>query len=339
MAIGLGVALLLLLFGACNGASPGDTGDTAAPGDGGSTGDGGSGDGGAGDGGDASCTDCTLEDALAFQLTVQLDVLSQPQRAGQDTMLDWSALEHDMFGRVVDPVDDIDGVTLYRFDGIDQDALLDGFGNDALQQSWVTAFWTCAPVDARCGLSTFDLVGHPFIPAADFVADTGPWLLVLTSAGNGGVRSLALIEPRDDVTAGRVEVGDQTAVATLDIDLDAARLVVPVATPTLSLDWSALTVNGWGHTLEHQRLDLLRLDRLELAADQLASAIPGLDAHATDSWTADIAGLQALAFSDLQGDNAFAGIDADGTWLVTAWCTTCSLDLPRLAVLLAPGAN
>ena len=81
----------------------------------------------------------------------------------------------------------------------------------------------------------------------------------------------------------------------------------------------------------------LQGDALEL--EQLPTVLFDLDRAAAARWTAPVAGRTSLSFAALEGSGAFTGVTADGTWLLTLICSTCTNPAPKAAVVLRPGGG
>ncbi len=286
---------------------------------------------GGGDTAAAGCSDCALSDADSFSLQVDLAIATTALPAGQDAWLDWSALTTDILERPVARCEDLDAVTLSLFPQATPEEVTAGLAMDHLEAGSIGALWQCTPTSCACALSDFSFVGHPLVPKGDFTEGRGTWLLSLSGGDAAGLRGLALIDAQADATATTLQVEDHTSAASVSASFSAPLLVAPDAV----LDWTGLTADGWGQALELHRLDRIRLDAVALSADALAGRLLDLNALAAPSFEADIEGSTSLSLETLTGG---AGLVAapDATWLLTLWCSTCSLDLPRVGVLLAP---
>lgn len=263
-------------------------------------------------------------------LDVSLEVELTRLTSGADAALGWASLTEDVLGRPLTACEQVDTVRLYRFDGVSERALLDGLSQDRLSAD-PSAIWSCEPTACGCQLSDFSFVGHPMFPSSHFVDDGSLWMLVLAESSPARRVGLALLAPDADVVADVVDVSDRST------QLQArAKLTVLAAGEgaALRVDWSQLTVDGWGNPLDHQQLDTFTLDRVE--ADARDVELLSLAAASSERWTLAKAGATSVVLSEMVGERLFPGVDGDSSWVFTAGCSTCSLDLPRVAVLLAP---
>lgn len=287
---------------------------------------------------EAGCRSCAIGDASSYSIEVRLNVQRAPLAAGREATLRWSELRHDIFGRELDPLTDLQSATLFRFNGLDQRALLADLSDNRLRQETVGAFWSCDPYGGACALSSFSILGHALIPATDFVDDLGLYLLVLSSGGAGGIRSMIFLDPTATFGPSNARVLDGSASAFVLPDLSPPEAITVASGPEIELDWSSLTMDAWGDPMLPARLERLRLDRLPVDPLELGLRLAELEALSVESWETPIVGRSALGLEELQGETPFLGVDEQSTWLATAWCDTCLFDLPVFAVLLGPAS-
>lgn len=284
------------------------------------------------------CRSCAIRDAHSYSIELRLKVQRAPLAAGRDATLRWSELGHDIFGRPLDPRTDLVSATLFRFHDLDPGALLADLSENRLRQETVGAFWSCDPQGGACALSSFSILGHALIPSTDFVDELGPYLLVLSSGRDGGIRSMIFLDPGPIGGPSTARVLDGSAHAQILPDLSPPDALFLASGPEVELDWSALSLDAWGDPLQASRLDRLRLDRLALDPVEIGTHLAELESLSQESWEAPIAGRSALRLGELQGETPLLGVDAESTWLATAWCDTCLFDLPVFAVLLRPAS-
>ncbi len=294
-------------------------------------------DSGSGTGSDGGCSHCAILDEHNFALDVSLQVAATELEQGGDASLDWTELHNDLLSRPIAACEDLGTATLYLFPEVTREAILEGLANNDLDSRAVSSLWSCSTSTCGCSLSEFAYIGHPLLPEVDFVAGRGEWLLSLSGAGGGALRGLAFVVPREGAGVAVLSVDDQTAQleATAALSLD-ARLSV-ASHGDILLDWSAMEHDGWGRPLELHRLDRAQLDRLDLEPSDPSSWLLALDSLSRQRWTATVTGANSLSLSALAGEQPIPEVDGQSTWLFTLWCSTCLLDLPRVAVLLGPG--
>jgi hypothetical protein len=265
-------------------------------------------------------------------LDVTLSVEHSPLASGEDADLRWDTLSEDLVGRPVQSCAQVDVVKLYRFEGVSKDALLDALAQDRLPADPVV-IWSCQPVDCGCALSDFSFVGHPMFPSSHFVDDGSLWMLTLAADSPARRVGMALLSPTSGDTTSEVSVTDQTSQISVTAELPVLSVSADAG---LGLDWSALTVDGWGNPLEAHSLDAFALDRVAAGPDVVEQQLLSLSSISAERWTLSGAGGAAIQLSEMAGERPFPGVDASSSWVFTAWCSTCVLDLPRIAVLLTP---
>jgi len=280
------------------------------------------------------CLECPLLDEHNVPLEMTMDAEATPLQQQQDARLRWQDLGSDLFTRPVADCAEIEDVVLYTFPSTSQAEILEGLANGDLQQSAISSLWTCPPVDCECSLTDCSYVGHPFVPASDFVGEAGTWLLTLSGGSRPGIRALAFPVPAADGGGDELVVTDATSIAVVHAEL--AQDVEVGAGQEITLDWSALEHDVWGGELAHHRLDHLQLDRLDLPAADVADRLLDLDADSLERWQGAVDGRTDRALADLDGPRPFPGVEPGETWLVTIWCKSCLFDLPRVVVFLQP---
>jgi len=281
-----------------------------------------------------ACGDpCALSDDANFTYDSSMEVTVTQAQPSADLLLDWSALDTDVQGHAVDPDTGVTQVTLVVFKDLTTDEILDGLVHDQIDQTKVNAYFLCTPTGSTCLLSDFGLGSSK--PGVDqyFLEDSGEWLFVLTGE-DGGSRSLQFAEPSDASSSTDLVWDDQTASLSVDVDLhDSAAVGLPAGT-TVTLDWSGLTRDGIGEALNLDKIDLLQVARYDLTTTELEEQFFDLKTLASETWSLDVGGVNSADLSQLEGDTAFPGIDANGTWMLALWCTTCRNPVPKVLARL-----
>jgi len=282
----------------------------------------------------SGCSSCELLDTHSASLQSSLQAESVALVEGSDARLDWGELQTDMLGRV-DP--QVQEAWLFVFPSLSEEDILQGLAEEALSQSEVSTYMTCTSPKDTCTLSEFVILGHYLVPSSDFLEGTGSWLIALQGTEGQGLHSLAFIRPEsDDASAGYSFSDGSAALEAAANFTDAAPLQVAPGV-SLELDWSSLTQDPWGREIALSQLDRLALRRFDQTPEDLQERVLELDDLALESWELTPGGSFQASLSDLQGDSEFTGIDAESTWLLGLYCSTCNLPLPHaLVVLEAP---
>ncbi len=276
----------------------------------------------------ASCSACSLIDPQNYGLDSEISAETWKLPAKTDVSVDWSELTLDMSGQSMVP-EDVDRVVLVAFKDLTPAQIADGLAHDTLSQSDAALFMLCQPDGTnRCALSDFSILGSTLDIEEVFLADTGTWLVALTTQGQLGSRSMTFLQASthaDDELA-VVENGS----ASLDIDVDLHSLqplwlqegVVP------TVEWEALTRDGLGNTMQLSTLDELVVIQSPFTVKEAELRVLELESAAVQSWSLDIEGRDA-DLADLVGDTPFTGVDEVGTWWLGLRCSTCNHPAPR----------
>jgi len=277
---------------------------------------------------------CVLEDAHQFSYETDLQATNTDAQAEADVCLDWSGFSTDIQGHAV--AEDITKIRLVVFGTLTQDEILDGLASDALQQSDVSLYMICEPEsgDTDCCLSEFGLAGS--YPGIDtyFTEGSGSWMFSFDSDGVDGARTLAFLTPQPDSTTTTVDIGNETASLSMDVDLQSSVQALVGAGSDVTVDWSGLTADGLGNELAHEKINLLEVARYDEDLATLESNFFDLKTMASESWSMSVAGETSASLADLEGDSAFEGIDGDHTWLLVLWCSVCENPVPKAMVVL-----
>lgn len=286
----------------------------------------------------AECGDpCTLGDANNYTFASELDVAVHTLLSKADVRISWPDLTTDLLGQPLEPVE-IDLVTLIVFPELTPDEAAVALGEDTATQALVGLYQVCEPTDFACRLSEFGLLGsHPGIDQY-FEEGTGSWLLALGQQGAANARAMVFLQASDAATDTEVVVTDDSYHLTAEVDLGSLTPVrVPQGTRPI-LDWSGLTRDGFGHDMEIRTIDTLEVARYDESVAQLEEQFLDIEQLADERWSADVSGNVSYDLADLtDGDLAFPGFDADGTWVIALRCSSCFHPAPRFMTVVSSG--
>jgi hypothetical protein len=280
---------------------------------------------------EAGCEHCYLSEANIPTWDITVSVPTYELCDGCDLSMDWSGLSTDLLGQSITPSDDIETVTLYVFEPSPTEDLLDGLVSNTLDQSLLVARWTCDSAKNRSSLSDCAFVGHPLVPSEYFIEGWGQWLLLLNGGSPSRLRTMVFMNPTPSSVQAELELVGQSSVIEGGMDGSAAQPIRMKEDVELIVDWSELSKDSWGATLRPSVLDVLQLDRLEVSASEAAGQILSLDSLSQERWSGDVLGSTQASLASLQGPRPFPGIEPESTWFLTAWCSTCDLELPVFA--------
>lgn len=297
---------------------------------------------GTGDGtGDGSTTGlpcgnpCPLTDVNQFSYVSDLQCEVTEAQSLSNTNIEWADLTLDIQGHTVETPPGISQVRLVVFKTLSWEEILKGLSEDTLAQSDVGLYMTCEPEGATgCVLDDFGLLGSKPGISQYFEQDSGRWLFVLGTDDVEGSRSLACVEPKDDSTNTEVHIDNDSAALTLDVDFQSAGPAVIPAGADVTINWEALSVDGLGNELHHEKIDLLQVASYEMSLSELEDNFFDLPTLSTSTWSMSVTGKDEATLSDLEGDTTFTGIDNERTWLFVLWCSVCENPIPKAIVVL-----
>lgn len=281
---------------------------------------------------------CVLDDAHNFTYQSELQIRQYTRQSGQDLTFDWSDLSLGLQQNLIDPTQDIDELVLVVFSELSSEDVSDGLANDTLQQADVTTYMQCHPVEAetQCDLSDFGLLGS--VPGMQdyFVEDSGTWLIALQSESFAGAQALIFLEPKDGATSEPIRIDDDSTEVDVSVNLSSLEPLGLMRDGQGSLDWSSLSVDGYGNSMAIHTLSELQIGRYEESLDEIAQQFVALDQLAEEVWTADIEGRTHVDLSELVGSRPFPGVDNQSRWLLALSCGSCDSPVPRVLMVLAP---
>ena len=258
----------------------------------------------------------------------------------RDIAVDWSGLTVDLQGHEVDPVADIDSVTLLLFRYHTQEEVEQGLSDNTLDQSALSMYaGTTTGAATSLNISDLTLLGNDFDVEQYLLAENGTFLLTLATGETPGVgtRTAVFLAPDASSDNVAVDIGDGSVALDFEVDLSSAAAAVVPEGVDYELDWSGLQTNGIGGEFVPGDADsvlVARYDQLGLA--DLEADFLDVELLADGLWSADIDGATAVAMSDLSGDTVFDGVDTDGTWLFGLRCSTCANPAPLFLTQLQP---
>ena len=261
-------------------------------------------------------------------LTATLGVSSQVVDPGVDVRISWEDLTLDLLGL---PLAEVQQLRLWAFSGLGEAELAAGLVAGSIEQSSVLTQYTCQPQAQACSFSELEVFGHDYDVRDDFGVLDATWLITLHGADRRGLQAVGFIQPGSGELA---SLDDQSGSMSLELTLAPALAVAQGSGP--SLDWSGLDTDAQGHPLSAYRLDMLGLFHLPVAIDQLEATLREQGLADASAWWLDVAGRDDASLEELQGEQGFAGIDDQGTWLLALFESSGVSPLPRVLVVLAP---
>jgi hypothetical protein len=128
---------------------------------------------------------------------------------------------------------------------------------------------------------------------------------------------------------------------TLDYEVDLLSLVptqVPAATAAVTVDWSGMTVNAHGAEFSTTKITRVLLGRYTETPAELQSKFLDLDMIAEELYSVDVPPGTSIDLSTATtaSGQAFMGIDATSTWVLSLVCGECNNPAPWYLTFLEP---
>ena len=277
---------------------------------------------------DSAPMDGLLYDRHNYAFSGALEVPSVLTAEGADLEICWDGLQNDLRCQEMDPVADIDNVSMVRFPYLDEAAVETGMSDATLQQADISGY-----VESRVGtetctsLSDMSFFGTSLDVTTEYHSELGTYLLILTTGVEPamGSRMLTFIQPSPGSDNVRVDISGGCDVLEFSANLRGLEpVVLPVDGPWV-LDWSAVTKDGRGNLNNFEAVDTVTLAYYdEQSLTDLEADFLNIEAMATSLWSAPLESGSAFdleLLSDAEG--AFPGFQEDGLWVFALLCERC----------------
>jgi hypothetical protein len=283
----------------------------------------------------APCTECSVSNEQNFRYEVTLDIGHTTLAELQNSLVEWPSLGTDYRGNPFDGRTGGGEAWLVGFRDTGPDAVRDGLLHDDLAQAAMTVYSTCATEEASCLLGDFGMGGNELGLDGYFAEGSGTWLTVVVDDTTGQAASMMFLEP--SATGDATTASFESGTSTLDLDVnfhEQESVVVPAGDPAITLDWSQVSRNGLNDAFVAEQVDELLLGRFEQSRDELESHVWDLETMADPVWTVPVDSAGFATLDEAEGDEAFEGIDGEGTWLFALRCSRCLNPAPRFVGFL-----
>jgi len=249
--------------------------------------------------------------------------------------VDWSALTVDQLGKSMTP-DEVDQLLIVRFEGLEQQDVLEKAATDCLQQKDITGVVEVYPEPGltQSHLSDFQLIGYQVDPAEQFQEGMGTFLLSAYTKGVPGVRMLSFLQPSAGSENLDLLLTNDSATVDYSVDLSVGERI---SRSTTAIDWAQLEVPTDCGSFPVNKYDWLMVAQYEsLGIADLEKDFLRIDALAVQVWNADIEGRSTFDLTTLISEKgqAFSGFGEDGLWILALRCTTCSNPAPPFLAIV-----
>jgi hypothetical protein len=300
----------------------------------------------------------SITDDTNYTFTSTVAVEMATLKSATDLRFDWSALTQDFFGQPIDPATDIDMVLISLWN-LTPEALAESVARDQLDRNASEGAIMTYPDGSYTSqnLLSFGLLGNPLPdedeiwkrfdtnhPEFEYPQDQYTFLMTASSGTSPGKGSRMLgffnLDPSSSVT----ELSLTNDSTLLDYTVDLARMNpvrVPTGQPSLTVDWSQMTVNALGNQYLANQITQARIAHFETTSlAELEAGFLNLEEMADRSWSGEIAAGTSIDLGLLTDETGapFPGIDDTGTWFVALFCTVgdCNNPAPWSITALSP---
>jgi len=282
-----------------------------------------------------------LDDAHNYSFSGALEVPSVETVSGQDVDLCWEELAQDIRCHDMDPVADIDNVSLVRFPHLEQEQIEAAMSAGTLQQADISGYVESRVEEETCtALSDMSFFGTEIDVAQEYTPDTATFLLLLTTGTEPavGTRMLSFLEPTEESANSRVDVPSGCGVLDFEADLKSLDPLPLWMDGPWQVDWSTVTTDGQGLANDFASVDGISLAFYEtLSTEELEADFLDLEMLADQTWDAELESGTSFDLGDLESDGeGFGGFHDQGLWVLGLRCGTCMNPAPLFLTLVDP---
>lgn len=289
----------------------------------------------------------------AFSSVLSLTVTSVAP--GTELTFDWSAITTDLQGHAVDPVADVDMVSVIVWD-LPYSELAARLNDNSLGQRNFATMVNFLPEDT--GVTQADLFDFKAFGGVEVDPDTLLSYLdpvafppettsftVMAATGERpgrGTRMLTVFAP--DATSDNTTVALTDDSTTLSYEVDLTSLTptaVPPGTANIEVDFGALETTSMGTPFMFPSEGSVMLAHYALTPAELEERFLDIELIADAQWRANILAGTSLELTELMDESGapFPGIDDAGTWVLALLCGNCSNPAPPYLTILQPSAG
>lgn len=287
----------------------------------------------------ADSAEIALSDDQNYLFESTLSALSEPVPSGGDSVVDWSGLTSDLLGVEMDPVNDVNQLSIIRFPRLSQEEVLDGINNDTLKQSDLSGYVEHEPQnqDLSAYFSEFEIQGTNVVPEEDILIDMGTFVII-ANTGNTQTRMLQFFEPQSSAPETSVRLLPDSSNIDYTIDIQAGDDIIPDAAERYLLSWDQLTINGAGNELALNQIDTLMVGAFSRSIDDIERDFLGIEQLADLIYVENVSGVLSYDLSKMSDANGgqFGGFLEDYLWIIALRCSLCVNPAPPFLGVVKP---
>lgn len=309
----------------------------------------------------AACTDPTasivITDATNYMLSDSFALEHVVVKDNTDLTFDWSRLTVDFFGKAVNPVTDINTVSISLWNlspsDIEQALKVDSLSMMLAKNVGVITTFPDGTY-TQMDLLGFNELGNPLpadqlwsrfdtaTPMYQYPQDQYTFLLMAQSGADIGKNphSIALFNIDPSASPTELDLTNDSTKLTYSVDLERARpMLVPAGAAALTIDWSQMTTNCLGNSYDGSQITAAAVAHYSSKTlPELQQQFLDLQTIADGWWSGAPPPGRTVDLSTLTDVNgaAFPGIDSNGIWMAALFCGGCNNPAPWSITILEP---
>lgn len=290
-------------------------------------------------------------EASNYAFSSELSVMVTSVAPSAELTVEWGTVTEDLLGHPVDPVADIDMLSLIVWN-LPYSELVVRLNDDSLGQRYFSTMVNFLPADTgvtQAGLFEFKAFGGVEVPPETLLGYLDPvafppettsfTIMAATGEMPGqGTRMLAAFAPDPASTNSVVALTNDSTSLTFDADLTSlAPTQVPAATSNIEVDFGELTTNAMGNPFVFPtQADVMVAHYASLTPTDLEAQFLDLELISDAMWRGTILAGSKIELSELTDEAGapFPGIGDTGTWVLALLCGNCSNPAPPYMTIL-----
>ena len=301
---------------------------------------------------DAGASNILIQDKNNYQVTKSSLAIPHVQTPpGADLSISWTTLSTDLLCHAVTPATDINKVYFLEMVGLTETEIQDELGANTLDPSNVDRIgaYTVDSTNPSTSVHLSDFSG--ISPASDYIESSDKIYMLLFAHGTtvgAGNRSLLFLDPTEGSTNNSVTAPEGcpsigSPILTFEADItNPTPVSVPISDPSVVVDWSNMTKDGFGNAVVFKTIDSLLLGHYDMTLAELQTRLRDMESIATSIYKITIpkgSGAKSAELStalEETSNEKFPGFTTDGVWALALECSVCPVPAPVVVAILNP---
>lgn len=288
-----------------------------------------------------------------YTFSSTLDVTVTPVTPLSNLFIDWSGVTKDFLGNTIDPTTDVETVFVVVW-RLPVDQMIAKLNEDALStpdSAGAIAYYNDMGMTAS-NIFEFEVAGGGPLPMEELLIRVDPaqyppsmhsYSVLPSEGGTPGegakvVHAFVLDETSTNtnitVTNDSTKL-EYTATLTAHVPTN-----IPVGASNILVDWSDMIQNAMGRDFIGTNIFEVLVAKYTQTPAELEMNFLQIENIAAEMYRGDVLAGRELALTELTREDGtpFAGISADGTWILALICGVCGNPAPWYLTLLQPCA-